>query len=137
MFTCDAPTGSDILLQGSCSFTNGSTCGYRFSGHWRVHNGKFSYFFSDKIKDGHNSGMFFMFHSSRIVNAHVLSFRRGIVMRRFYISYIQVNMTYSIPCIYAVFCDRLLRLYALLSQWAKQWHVTFSPSKAEAVLFKI
>ena len=46
-------------------------------------------------------------------------------------------MTCSLPCTYAVFCGRLLRLSALLSQWAKQWHVTFNPSKAEAVLFTL
>ena len=87
VFTCGAPTGSDILHQGSCSFTNGSTCGYRFRGHWKVHNGTFRYFFSDRIKDGHNSGICLWFITYCNINAHVLSFQTRKVMTRFHISY--------------------------------------------------
>ena len=35
---------------------------------------------------------------------YLLMFQRCIVMRRFYISYKQVKMTYSLPRAYAVFC---------------------------------
>ena len=38
----------------------------------------------------------------------ILMFQRCIVMRRFYISSIQVRMKYSLPRTYAVFCGRFI-----------------------------
>ena len=38
---------------------------------------------------------------------NLLMFQRCIAMRRFYISYTYVKMTFSLPRAYAVFCGRL------------------------------
>ena len=42
------------------------------------------------------------------IQSNILMFQRCIVMRRFYISYKQIKMTYSLPHAYAVFCGRLI-----------------------------